>query len=100
MLATLPEEQQGGLVAAEIGVNTWLHHLHTYPLHYTNMMWPVSSMLILLREAAVSAVLTHEMFQAVLQQLAQAPGDTAPIAEWDFICEVRLSVWHASASGL
>jgi hypothetical protein len=99
MLATLPEGQQGGLVAAEIGVTDWQKKLHTYPLNYTDTGVTVSASLSLLWEAAISSALTQQMFQAMLQQLTQTPGNTATTAEWRSVREVSLQPGkHAQTS--
>jgi hypothetical protein len=48
MLETLPEEQQGGLLAAAICITKWHQKLHTSPVNYTDVLVPVSTSLHLL----------------------------------------------------
>lgn len=93
MLATLPEEQQGDLVVAEIIVTKWQQKLQTCPLIYTDVLVPLSihSMAFnLLWVATISTALTQQMFKAMLQQLAQTPGDAASTTEWGSVREVSL----------
>jgi hypothetical protein len=90
MLATLPEEQQGGLVAAEIIVTKWQQKLQTYPLNDTDVLEPLSMSFNLLWVATISTALTQQMFKAMLQQLAQTPGDADSTTEWGSVREVSL----------
>lgn len=89
-LATLPVTDQQQVCAAELEINKWRSHMHSYPGDTTNQYVKVGGILQELRLAFHSAAFSQVAHSVMVQHLC---GEL-PLEEWDPLLQVQCLTRH------